>query len=196
MRGYVWVPIDGNRYMQVSWVIADNFNDHTVDPEKLKDIGAIWGSWKTWRAWNTDNVICFNIEKARDLVTRAFHAVCNLYVQESAFALLDRPNGVNIYAGTFPAEFDNEEEIVAMHLLADNADIVLLLGYNLNLPDSDDKYLMHKRKNYNAAFSAAVKMYPDTQWVLLDHSELDDNLKNLENLTCDTLENVLELLSN
>lgn len=182
--------------MQVSWILADDFNDPTVDPEKLKDIGAIWGSWKTWRAWKTDNVICFNTEKARDLITRAFHAVCNLYVQESAFALLNRPSGVNIYAGTFPTEFDNEEEIVAMHLVANNADIVLLLGYNLGLPDSDDKYLMHKRKNYNAAFSAAVKMYPDTQWVLLDYPELDDDLKNLENLTCDTFENVLELLSN
>lgn len=182
--------------MQISWIIADSFNDPTVDPEKLKDIGTIWGGWKTWRAWNTDNVICFNIEKARDLITRAFQAVCNLYIQESAFTLLNRPPGVNLYAGDFPAEFDNEEEIVAMHLIADNSDLVLLLGYDLQLPDSSDKFLMHKRRNYNSAFVAAVKMYPDTQWVLLDHPELPEDLKNLENLTCDTFENVLELLGN
>lgn len=180
--------------MQVSWIVADDFNDPTVDPEKLKDIGTIWGSWKTWRAWTTDNVICFDTGKARDLVTRAFHAVCNLYIKEDAFTLLGRPPGVNLYAGTFPAEFDNEEEIVAMHLLADTADVVLLLGYNLELPEVNDKYLMHKRRNYNAAFFAAIKMYPDTQWVLLDHSDIPKDMEKLENLTCDTFENVLDLL--
>lgn len=179
--------------MQVSWIIADSFNDPTVDPETLKNIGSIWGSWRTWRAWKTDNILCTDTKKARDLVTRAFQAVCNLYIQEKDYTMLGSPKGVKLFNGEFPAEFDRTEEIIAMHLLAEQNDLVLLLGYNLDIPDTSDKLLIHQSKNYRAAFNAAVKMYPDTQWVLLDY-KLPDDYEKLNNLTCDTFENVLQLL--
>ena len=180
--------------MRVSWIIADAFNNPTVEPDTLKNIGSTWGSWRTWRAWSTDNVICYDLAKAKDLIHRAFQAVCNLYVQKKDYAELGRPVGVNLFAGEFPAEFDGVEEIVAMHLIAEQNDLVLLLGYDLNEPCLTDKFEIHKRKNYIAAFVAAVKMYPTTQWVVLDHSILPDSLKDLENITCDSYENVLKLL--
>lgn len=181
--------------MQVSWIISDTFSDPTVEPETLKQIGGIWGSWRTWRAWRTDNVVCYDTSKAKELIKRAFQAVCNLYVPKSAYVELGRPSSVGLFEGDFPAEFDNTEEIIAMHLIAEQNDLVLLLGYNLCNPVIEDVYEKHKRKNYLAAFASAVKMYPDTQWVVLDHSgDLADNLTELENITCDTYDNVLQLL--
>jgi len=181
--------------VRVSWIIADNFVDPAVDPSSLADVGSTWGSWRTWRAWNTDNVLCYDIAKAKDLVTRAFQAVCNLYVPKSAYAELGRPAGVQLFDGEFPVEFDCVEEIIAMHLLAGKNDLVLLLGYNLTEPGIDDAFELHKRKNYLAAFASAIKMYPETQWVIIDHSaELVNTLHELENITCDTYENVLKLL--
>ena len=181
--------------MRVSWIVADEFADPVVDPDTLASIGSTWGSWRTWRAWNTDNVLCYDTTKARDLVTRAFQAVCNLYVRKSAYADLGRPAGVQLFVGEFPAEFDSVEEIIAMHLLAGENDLVLLLGYNLGEPNTDDAFELHKRKNYLAAFASAIKMYPETQWVIINHdAELASNLHKLENITCDTYENVLQLL--
>ena len=181
--------------MRTSWIIADSFNDPAVEPESLADIGSTWGSWRTWRAWRTHNVLCYDTVKAKDLVTRAFQAVCNLYISQTAFNEVGRPTGVKLFDGEFPAEFDSVEEIIGMHLIAEQNDLVLLLGYDLTDPITDDAYEKHKRKNYLAAFAAAVRMYPETQWVLLDHSDnLPDNLSDLENITCDTYENVLELL--
>jgi len=180
--------------VRVSWIVADNFSDPNVEPDVLKNIGGIWGSWRTWRAWNTDNVVCYDLSKAKELIQRAFQAVCNLYVQKKGYAELGRPVGVNLFDGEFPAEFDNVEEIIAMHLIAEQNDLVLLLGYDLSAPVIQDKFELHKRKNYIAAFTAAIKMYDNTQWVLLDHPDLSDDIKNIDNVTCDTYENVLQLL--
>lgn len=181
--------------MRISWIIADDFVDPTVEPATLKDIGSVWGSWKTWRAWNTDNVVCYDVSKAKDLIKRAFQAVCNLYVPKKAYVELGRPSSVGLFEGEFPAEFDHTEEIISMHLIAENNDLVLLLGYNLTAPQTEDIYEKHKRKNYISAFAGAVKMYPDTQWVILDHDgDLADSLLEFENITCDTYDNVLQLL--
>lgn len=181
--------------MRICWVIADNFNDPLIEPDTLADVGSTWGSWRTWRAWNTDNVLCNDSKKAQDLVTRAFQAVCNLYIPKKDYASLGRPVGVKLYDGEFPAEFDSVEDIVAMHLVSSSNDLVLLLGFDLGESESEDKFEQHKRKNYLAAFRAAVKMYPTTQWVLINHQqELDPELKEFDNITCDSYENVLQLL--
>jgi len=181
--------------MRVCWVIADTFDDPLIEPTRLANIGSTWGSWRTWRAWNTDNVLCNDANKAQDLIKRAFQAVCNLYIPKKAYVELQRPVGIKLYEGEFPTEFDAVEDIVAMHLVSSSSDLVLLLGFDLTEPDTSDAYEKHKRKNYLAAFAAAVRMYPETQWVVLDHpDQFANNLSDLENITCDTYENVLQLL--
>ena len=182
--------------MRVCWILADTFNNPLVDPTMLADIGSTWGSWKTWRAWNTDNVLCNDAKKAQDLITRAFQAVCNLYIPKRDYVILGRPVGVKLYEGEFPTEFDSVEDIVSMHLVSSQNDLVLLLGFDLSEASSDNIINQHKRKNYLAAFKAALKMCPATQWVLIDHDqELDPSLKEFKNLSCDSYENVLKLLS-
>lgn len=181
--------------MRICVIIAQGYNDPLISSDVLKDIGSTWGSWQTWRAWNTDNVICNDKAKARDLITRAFQAVCNMYIPKKFYVDLGRPIGVRLYEGEFPSEFDNAEDIVGMHLVAEHHDLVLLLGYDLASADSEDKYKNHKNKNYISAFASAVKMYNQTQWVLVDFDQVPDNLSDLENITCDSYENMLHLLS-
>ncbi len=182
--------------MRVCWIIADDFAATHIDPVKLKDVGPIWGSWRTWRAWNTDNVLCHDFAKAAELTQRAFHAVCNLYVPNKHYQSLNRPAKVNLYDGDFPGEFDNPEEIVAMHLVADANDLVLLLGYDLTKITETDKYQRHKQINYLNAFRATLNTYSETQFVLIDHAgDLDESLTKIANLTCDRFESVLQLLN-
>lgn len=182
--------------MRIACVLADDFAATHIEPSQIKDISPVWGSWRTWRAWNTDNVLCHDFDKAAELVQRAFHAVCNLYIPNRHYAALNRPARVNLYDGDFPGEFDHPEEIVAMHLVAEHNDLVLLMGYDLTKITETDRYQKHKKINYFNAFRATLNTYPETQFVLIDHpGELDESLTKITNLTCDRFESVLQLLN-
>jgi hypothetical protein len=182
--------------MRVCWIVSEQFASTHVTAEQLKDIAPSWGSWKTWRAWNTDNVLCHDVTKAQELIQRAFHSVCNFYTANKNYAQLNRPARVNLYEGDFPGTLDRPEEIIAMHLVAEQNDLVLLLGFDLAPKQFDDKFETHKQLNYVNAFRATLNTYPNTQWVLIDHPEdLDKSLKNITNLSCDQFESVLKLLS-
>ena len=182
--------------MRSCWIVADNFVSTHIEPEQIKKIAPVWGSWQTWRAWGTDNVICHDVTKAQELLQRAFQAVCNFYTANKNYASLGRPLKVNLYEGDFPGELDHPEEIIAMHLVAEHNDLVLLLGYNLAEVTTQDKYQRHKQLNYQNAFRATLNTYPNVQFVLIDHlGDLDKSFKNISNITCDKFESVLQLLN-
>lgn len=182
--------------MRVCWVIASDFVDPLIDPAQLSAIGSTWGSWKTWRGWNTDNVLCHDSEKAENLIKRAFQAACNLYIPQNLYVDLGRPAGVKLYQGDFPSVFDSVEDIISMHLVAESNDLVLLLGYDL-INNEQDQLKKHKKNQYLSAFKGACKSYPDTQWVLIDNQPLtNEYFDDCENLSCDSYENVLQLLGN
>jgi hypothetical protein len=182
--------------MRISWIIADDFADPTIDPEQLKSIGPVWGSWRTWRAWSTDNVICHDLGRAQELIQRAFQAVCNLFVPNRHFSALNNPTRVGVYEGDFPGEMDNPEEIVAMHLASSSSDLILLLGYDLSKITADDRFDRHKKLNYMNAFRATINTYPEVQFVLIDHpGDLDKSFQSITNLTCDKFQTVLQLFN-
>lgn len=182
--------------MKISWIIADGFLNSAVKSEQLKTIGPLWSSWKSWRNWQSDNVLCDNMRHSQELIDRNFHKSCNFYIPEKYYVQLGRPAGVKVYNGNFPAEFDKTEEIISMHLAAENADLVLLLGFNVSVINSSDAYQTHKKINYLNAFRATINTYVDVQWALIDHlSDIDPSLKDKPNLTCDNFESVLKLLN-
>lgn len=184
--------------MRINWCFASTLNfDATVDIEKYKSIGPSWGSWKTWRGCGTDNVICNDMQKSKELINRAFQAVCNFYVPKKFYTDLNRPVGVKLYDGDFNKECDEIEDIIAMHLAGSQSDIVLLVGYNFNIPDNfDDKLARHKMTNYHGLIRSIINSNQTVQWVLVDYSgELNKAYQNLTNLTCDSMDNVLKLLS-
>lgn len=184
--------------MNVNWVLANSYvPDPTVDLAALKSCGAFWGSWQTWRASGTDNVICHDTAKAQDLLRRAFQTTCNFYISNSAYLQLDRPQGVQLYQGEFVHDTPGHDEIVALHLVSNLSDIVLLLGFDLSeirLPT--DPLERHRCVNYRNLIRQTMLSNSQTQWVLVDHAgEIGKDFGQLQNLTRDTLPNVIGMLA-
>lgn len=183
--------------MKISWVFASTYKiDPIVPIEKIKDIGSTWGSWKTWRSCGTDNVICHDRTKAHELINRAFQAVCNFYIPKKIYQDVNRPIGVKLYDGQFDLEVDDLEDIVAMHLAAASSDIILLCGYRFaKLPIIADDYERLKTRNYHGLARSIISNNQEVQWVAVDHDgEFDLAYESLSNLTCDTMENAIQLL--
>jgi hypothetical protein len=184
--------------MKINWVVADSMAvDPTIDAERLKNVGSIWGGWKTWRSCSTDNVVCHNLHDARKLISKSFHIKCNLYLSQSNYQELDRPLGVKLYQGDFHLDVDRPDEIVSLHLASTNSDIVLLLGFDLNEKNLDsDKLAKHKWHVYKNYVRQIIADKPDIQWVLLGSNEqLDKEFKKLKNLQFDSLDNVLKQIN-
>ena len=183
--------------MRINWVVADaTVFPPDVDVNALKDIAAIWGGWRTWRGCSTDNVVCDDAGKARELLKRKMNELCNMYVPSSIYAELDRPKGVRLYEGQFTFEIDNKDELISIQLVSSQSDIVLLVGFDwTEKPKSTDRLIAHRATNYQRFVKDTIGSNPDVQWVLVDHlGEVQPELANFENLTKDTLENVIELL--
>lgn len=182
--------------MKISWVVAADYRlDPVQDIEQIKSVGPIWGSWLTWRSCNTDNVICHQQQKSRELLDRAFQAVCNFHVPRSLYEPLGRPVGVRFYDGSFDQEVDHIEDIVAMHLSAASSDIVLMLGFDFVMPETvTDRFEQHKLINRHGLIRSVISGRPQVQWVAVHTHDLDKSYQTLPNLTCDTMPNVLKLL--
>ena len=183
--------------MRVNWVIASDYQmDPTVDPDSLKLVGPIWGSWRTWRGCSTDNVICYDFSKSRELLDRAFQAVCNFYVPRKFYQDLGRPLGVKLYDGEFNQETEFSEDVISMHLAASVSDIILLLGFDFGkIKIPEDRSQKHKIINRHGLIRSIIAADDRIQWVAVNHpAELDESYQSLSNLTCDTMANALKLL--
>jgi hypothetical protein len=192
-------PLETNQGcgMKVNWVLSSNtMFDPLVDIDQLKSIGPLWGSWNTWRTCQTDNVVCYDIAKAKEFINRNYQTRCNFYIPSAHFQMLEHPNNVKLYEGIFNMEVYNKDDIVCMHLVANNSDIVLLHGFNLlEAHAPTDKLQLHQWKNYRNLVKQIVTDNPTVQWVLIDHpANLDKDLEKFTNLTTDSLSNVIKLL--
>lgn len=184
--------------MRINWVVADaTVFPPDVDVNALKDIAAIWGGWRTWRGCSTDNVVCDDAGKARELLKRNMNEMCNMYVPSAVYAELDRPKGVRLYEGRFTFEIDNKDELISIQLVSGQSDVVLLIGFDwTEKPESTDRLIAHRATNYQRFIKDTISSNPNVQWVLVDHDgEVMPELAEFENLTKDTLENVIELLA-
>jgi hypothetical protein len=178
--------------MNINLVVSNSHSIPHSDLEKLKSIGSFWGGWQSWKSCHTDNVICYEVEQSYKLVTQKFYELCNLYVPKEAIVNITNPTkNMKAFAGGFSHEVDNPEEIIALHLVAAVSDIVILLGFNwCDQPLTDEK-----TENYFILVGEVIKAHPNVEWVIIDHEEdLRKDLKSLENLSKDTITNVLALI--
>lgn len=182
--------------MRINWVFANGYQlDPTVDVEKVKDIGSTWGGWPTWHTCGTDNVICHSQVKAKELLAYGFHTRCNFYIPTKCYQSLGNPPGVNQYQGEFEQDVDQAEDIVALHLVSPVSDLVLLAGFDFGtIVTLPDKSAQLQRQNYHG-LARTVIASGSTEWIVVGQlSEFDPLYQGLPNLTCDTMENVLQLL--
>ena len=91
---------------------------------------------------------------------------------------------------------DNKDELISIQLVSGQSDVVLLVGFDwTEQPKSVDRLTAHRATNYERFVKDAIASNPTVQWVLVDHiGEVRPELAEFENLTKDTLENVIELL--
>lgn len=170
------------RDLSVSWVLGESWlPDPVLDMDQLRDTAPTWGSWRSWRACGTHNVICHDADQAQHLVQRAFHAVCNLYIPQAVWQQLGQPQGVRAYGGDFPSSVPAAEDIVALHLAAANSDIVLVVGLDISLSQR------------LALFQSRVAQNSQQQWVWIQDQSAQTP-PEMPNLTCDRMENVIQLL--
>lgn len=184
--------------MNICWIAATGYTlDPVYDVEQLKSIGPIWGSWATWRSCATDNVICHDRVRAQELTTRDFHRRSNFYTHRDFYQTLGRPTGVRWYDGKFDMAVDAVDDIVALHLAAQTADVALLLNFQFGpFTDPVDTFEKHKLANRHGLIHSIIDQTPQTQWVAVDHvGKMHTPYQGLSNLTCDLLPNVLQLLT-
>lgn len=184
--------------MNITWTVAAGHQiNPIVDISALKNVGPIWGSWTTWRSCGTDNVVCHELAKAKDLVLRDFQKSCNFYTSEQYHADLGRPTGVRYYGGTFDQEVDNIEDIISLHLACSLSEIVLMMGFSFPpIGEIADRFEMHKLRNRYGLVRSLISNNPEIQFVLIDHpKKIEKTFSELPNLTCDNLGNVLKLLT-
>lgn len=178
--------------MRVTWVLSEEILEGTLDMDIVKAVCPSWGSWKVWKEHKVDNCVCSHTGEAGNLIKRALHAVCNLYIPQDAYTKLGNPLGVKLFDGAFASKtVGNKDDIVALNLATPNNDIVLMSGFNFTPMYSTDV----AREEYYFNVRALINSHPDTQFVLVDYDgELASWAKELDNLSVDTIDSVKSLL--
>ena len=181
--------------MRINWVFADGYKlNPSIEIEKIKNIGATWGSWQTWNACRTDNVICHSLVKAQELVSYGLNLQCNFYVPQQHYKELGNPLRVNQYQGNFEHDVDHAEDIVSLHFVSAVSDLVLLVGFDFGkIVTPTDKSAQNRILNYHGLVRAVIND-TSTEWIAVDQTtDFGPIYQDLPNLTCDTMENVLQL---
>lgn len=178
--------------MKANWVFSATYSpDPTIDLGVVKNIGSTWGSWKSWRACQTDNVICNSKKEIEALLSKSFQNSCNFYIPEKFYQEFGEPPRVRAYQGEFNEPVVDIEDVIAMHLAANDSDLVLLCGFDFALPRSNNSGQKHR-----LGIMRHLIYSTPAQWVAVDYDQkVDDIFSLLPNFTCDKIENVLHLLS-
>ena len=178
--------------MNIAWLFAENtLLPPATDVQAIKNVAPIWGSWRTQRGYQTDNVICWDPAQATQLVAQGYGAICNLFVHQSVYDELGKPEGVRVFGGEFVHAVDSYDDVVGMHLVSSAADVILMVGFDF----TESKTPTESRTNYLGLAAQVVRDHSKQQWVMIDHStELAKSFAGMENITCDKMKNVLQLL--
>jgi hypothetical protein len=173
------------------------FAENTVLPpttpvQAMRDLAPIWGSWRTQRSYQSDNVVCWNPEQAEKLCRQGYAKICNLYIPEPVYKQLNKPAGVRVFGGGFDFAVDSVDDIIATHLVASVADVILMVGFDLEAKTKPSP----GRNNYIGILAQAIGA-SGKQWVIVDHhTDFAEPIQKLSNITSDLLPNVLQLLGN
>ena len=170
---------DADIDLEVVWLFAADIENQIPADQltRCKALAPSWGSYRTWAQCGTNNVICHDSARAEDLVKRAWHAVCNLYIPDSVHQQVPSSRNLWGYDGQLSHAIADPEDIVALHLIP-SADLICLVGFDL-MNDPDRAGLVR----------AAIAHRPNIQFLVATQN--DPEWSELSNLTCDDFANVL-----
>jgi len=181
--------------MKIAWLLSEQLTS-TIDVEKLKDSAPTWGSCKIFNKYLVDNVICNDIKTIKKLTDRQVQKQTNLFVPADIISQLGNPPNLKGYQGEFADPNINfKDDIVALNVVSSMYDIILLVGFKFTKPKSTDKLKQHKQLAYLHNIKTIVETNEDKQFVLVNYKgKLSKDFDSIDNLTRDSLGNVLELV--
>ena len=185
-------------WVKYCWMVRKDYDPgQHIGHERMKAVCAIWGSWQSWRTCATDNIIVEDFADARRLLDRELHTRTNMWTHEENFDLLGRPDTLSLHNITIDKSLRDKNDLVALALSAARHEIVMCAGFDLTFDDAEtDRLERHEQKRFLSAVANIAKGFDQTQFVFIDlPGEPAENFEGLSNVTRDSMDNVLALVS-
>jgi hypothetical protein len=182
--------------MKIGWAISEQIGKKVANIDVLKDVAPTWGSCSIYDSYGVDNIICNDIKQAERLIQHNVQDVANFYIPQDNFSTLGNPPNIKTFQGSFNDENINfKDDIVTTNVVTSTYDIILLLGFKFTKPKpKDDKLVQHKQLAYLHNMKTIIESNEDKQFVLVNYKgKLSKDFDSIENLSRDSLTNVLEL---
>jgi hypothetical protein len=197
MFGWTQVVTTQGIGMKIGWALSENIGKNVIDITTLQEGAPTWGSCSVYGNYNVDNIICNDIKHAERMVNQNIQSSANLYIPQDNFSVLGNPPNIKTFQGSFnDGNINFKDDIVTMNIVASTYDIILLLGFKFTKPKpKDDKLTQHKQLAYLHNIKTIVESNEDKQFVLVNYKgKLSKEFDDIENLSRDSLANVLELV--
>lgn len=182
--------------MKIGWALSEQIAKNVINVNELKDVAPTWGSCSIYNNYDVDNIICNNIKDAERLIKHNIQDKVNFYMPQDNFSTLGNPPNIKTFQGSFnDPNINYKDDIVTLNVVTNMYDIILLLGFKFTKPKTKAEQIdKHKQLAYLHNVKTIIKEHKDKQFVLVDYKgKLTKDFNSLENLSRDSLANVLEL---
>lgn len=182
--------------MKLGWALSENIGKNVTKIDQLQEVAPTWGSCSIYNNYNIDNIICCDIKQSERLIQHNVQNKVNFYMQHDNFSALGNPPNVKTFQGAFKDPNINfKDDIVVLNVVTNMYDIILLLGFKFTKPSPKaEKLEEHKQLAYLHNVKTIIESNQDKQFVLVNYrGKLSKDFDSMENLSRDSLANVLEL---
>ena len=182
--------------MKIGWALSEQIGKKVAKIGTLQDVAPTWGSCSIYNNYSIDNVICNDIKQAERLIQHNVQDSVNFYMPQEDCSTLGNPPNIKTFQGSFnDTNINFKDDIVTLNVVTATYDIILLLGFKFTKPKAKAEQLeQHKQLAYLHNIKTIIKDNKDKQFVLVNYKgKLSADLDSIENLSRDTLANVLEL---
>lgn len=180
--------------MRCNWIIGPNtpiLDINTVD--RMHDVAPIWSSVTSMQPGIADNLVCHDTLTGELMLRKNYGAIYNLYVPQ-CLASLGLPCRASYYQGEFDGDVSGIEDVICLHLVLPVSDIILAVGFDLSAKSA--KHDITAMQNRLGMIRQLMTTDPEMQWILIgSENKIHDTFRNLPNVSCDTMKNVLEYFS-
>lgn len=183
--------------MKIGWALSEQIGKKVVEIGTLQDVAPTWGSCSIYNDYSVDNVICNDIKQAERLIQHNVQDSVNFYMPQEDCSTLGNPANIKTFQGAFDDPNINfKDDIVTLNVVTATYDIILLLGFKFTKPKAKAEQLdKHKQLAYLHNIKTIIKDNEDKQFVLVNFKgKLSKDFDSIENLSRDSLANVLELI--
>jgi len=182
--------------MKIGWALSEQIAKNVTNVNELKNVAPTWGSCLIYNNYNVDNIICNDIKQSEKLIKHNVQNNVNFYMPQENFNTLGKPSNIKVFQGTFnDTNINHKDDIVTLNVVTNMYDIILLLGFKFTKPKAKSEQLeQHKQLAYLHNIKSIIEENKNKQFVLVNYKgKLSKDFDSIENLSRDSLANVLEL---